>query len=228
MSEQPMAFEEVPGSRTTQQAIDQPQRERIAYEDLRPGDKIQPGDEWKNGDGRWQPYVCLTGLLQFVQDGHAARRPHRVNTIIIDALADAHAATAQLQNERDEARAAIAQVKAEFNSQADVLAEVRGALAAEQRAHKVTMTSGLQACKERDEARAERDRLQEVVGNLYSEPTARQVQDTLRTWATELDWSVGCFNSVGREQIDTIQKTLVAVIERIEGMVNPEGGTDGE
>ena len=108
MLEHRIVYEEVPGSRTTQETIINPQRERIAYEELQPGDRIQPGDEWKNGDGRWQPYVCLTGLLQFVQDGHAARRPHRVNTIIIDALADAHAATAQLQNERDEARAAIA------------------------------------------------------------------------------------------------------------------------
>ena len=48
----------------------------------------------------------------------------------------------------------------------------------------------------------------------------------LRTWATELDWSAGCFDSAGREQIDTIQKTLIAVMERIESMLNPEGGSD--
>ena len=82
------------------------------------------------------------------------------------------------------------------------------------------------ALQELAQARAEVQRLQEVVANPYSEPTARQVQQMLRTWATELDWSAGCFDSVGRDEIDTIQKTLVAVIERIESIVNPEGGTD--
>jgi len=53
------------------------------------------------------------------------------------------------------------------------------------------------------------------------------VQDMLRTWITAVDWSAGCFDSNGREQIDTIQKTLIAVMERIDTL-NPEGGTDGE
>jgi hypothetical protein len=87
-------------------------------------------------------------------------------------------------------------------------------------------TKGL--VRERDEAEVELKRLQDVVSNLYSEPTARQVQDMLRTWATELDWAAGCFDSVGREQIDTIQRTLIAVMERIETMVHSEVDTDGE
>jgi hypothetical protein len=49
----------------------------------------------------------------------------------------------------------------------------------------------------------------------------------LRTWATELDWAAGCFDSVGREQIDTIQRTLIAVMERIETMIHSEVDTDG-
>ena len=75
---------------------------------------------------------------------------------------------------------------------------------------------------ERDEARAEVQRLQEVVNNLYSEPTARQVQQMLRTWATELDWSAGCFDSVGRDKVSAMQRVLVVMIERIETMINPE------
>jgi ABC-type transporter Mla subunit MlaD len=178
----------------------------------------------------------------------------------------------------------------EFASQAEVLAELREALAAEQLAHKFTTMISEDARKERDaarasearlstelwarkpledrvaslveelaqaredfrklvktnaenadqfaehtaalvqersEAEAELKRLQDVVSNLYSEPTARQVQDMLRTWATELDWAAGCFDSVGREQIDTIQRTLIAVMERID-VLNREGDADGD
>ena len=53
---------------------------------------------------------------------------------------------------------------------------------------------------------------------MLDEPSAKQVRDMLRTWAIELDWSAGCFDSVSREQIDIIQKTLIAVIERIESL----------
>lgn len=248
MSEQPMAYEEVPGSRTTQQAIDQPQRERIAYEELQPGDIIQEGDEWRSECGRWQQFVLTQAKPYQVRCSLRVRRPYKISTIleIGDAIARAQKAATQLQeaamqlqDERDELKTALRECRA---------------------AHQLTMDQGLAACKERDEAnaqiqrlrktiadnadqfanhtkflqqqrdeaRAERDRLQEVVGNLYNEPTARQVQDMLRTWATELDWSAGCFDSVGRDEIDTIQKTLIAVIERIESIVNPEGGTDGE
>jgi vacuolar-type H+-ATPase catalytic subunit A/Vma1 len=272
MSEQPIAFEEVPGSRTSQQAIDQPQRERIAYEELQPGDVIQEGDEWQTESGRWKPFASLDGSrVQVRHTQSKSRRPYKVSTIleIGDALADAQRAATQLQDERD---------------------ELREALAAEQLTHKFTTISGLDACRDRDEAlaevaklsaevwarkpledritslveelaqaraggqqllktiaenadqfaehtikvvrecdeaRAEVQRLQDVVSNLYSEPTARQVQDMLRTWATELDWAAGCFDSLGREQIDTIQKTLIAVMERID-MLNPEVNTDGE
>ena len=293
MSEQPIAYEEVPGSRTTQQAIERPQRERIAYEELQPGDIIQEGDEWQNECGRWRQFLVLDGSRVQVRESQRVRRPYKISTIleIGDALDNAQKAATQLQEERDKAQLAIARVKAEFNNQAEVLAEVRAdeerlvsrlellrseyatvqqerdlarsevaRLSTELWARKpledrvTSLTEELAQAREgnqqllktiaenadmfgdhtkalvqeRNEARAERDRLQEVVNNLYSEPTARQVQQMLRTWATELDWSAGCFDSTGREQIDTIQKTLIAVMERIETMINPEGGTDGE
>ena len=304
MSER-IAYEELPGSRTTQQPVDQLKPERIAYEELQPGDVIQEGDEWQTDAGRWKPFASLDGSQVQVRHTQRARRPHNITqlqndrdelraemhivkgdrmnlrealaaeqrahkvtmtsglqacserdeackerdlarsevarlstelwarkpledrvTSLTDELAQAREASQQLQDERDEAQLAIARVKAEFNNQAEVLAEVRadekrlfddlGLLRSEQ------FTLQL----ERDEARAEVQRLQEVVRNLYNEPTARQVQQMLRTWATELDWSSGCFDSVGREQIDTIQKTLIAVMERIDTL-NPEGGTDG-
>ena len=271
-----VTYEEVPGSRTTQQAIDQPQREGVAYEELQPGDIIQEGDEWQNECGRWRPFLVLHGSRVQVRQSQRVRRPYNIT---------------QLQDERDKLRAEMDIVKGDRMN-------LREALAAEQRAHKVTMASGLQACserdeacrerdlaraevarlstelwarkpledrvaslteelaqareasqqllqtitdnadqfaehtaalvQERDEARAKSDRLQGLIDDLLDEPTAKQVQDMLRTWATELDWSAGCFDSVGRDEIDTIQKTLVAVIERIKGLINPEGGTDGE
>lgn len=225
------AFEEVPGSRTTQDAVSQPQRERIAYEELQPGDVIQEGDEWRNEDGRWQPFTSLTGSRVQVRQTQRARRPHNIT---------------QLQDERDEAckerdlaRSEVARLSTDLWARKpleDRVASLTHELAqarkgSQQLLQTITHNADQLAehtkflVQERDEARAERDRLQEVVGNLYSEPTARQVQDMLRTWATELDWSTGCFDSVAREQIDTIQKTLIAVMERIDTL-NPEGNTD--
>ena len=79
-------------------------------------------------------------------------------------------------------------------------------------------------------AQRARDELQRQVDELRAErsdePTARQVRDMLRTWLTELDWSIGCFGSFGRSQIDIIEQTMVTVINRISSMINPEGGTD--
>ena len=73
-----------------------------------------------------------------------------------------------------------------------------------------------------DELRADRDKLQGLIDDLTDEPTAREVQDMLRRWATELDWSAGCFGSFGRSQIDIIQQTMIAVIQRIGSMIDPE------
>ena len=214
---QPATYEEVPGSRTTQQAVDQPKPERIAYEDLQPGDIIQEGDEWQTESGRWKPFASLDKSCVHVRFFQKARRPYKISTIqeIGDALANAQKAATQLQDERDEAR-----------TERDLARSEVARLSTELWARKPLEDRISSLTDELAQARAEGDRLQEVVNNLYNEPTARQVQQMLRTWATELDWSAGCFDSVGRDEIDTIQKTLVAVIERIESIVNPEGGTD--
>lgn len=230
MSEQPITFEEVPGSRTTQQAIDQPQRERIAYEELQPGDIIQEGDQWRNDFGRWQPFLVLDGSRVQVRQSQRVRRPHNIATMqherdeLKTALCESRAAHEVTMKqglaackERDEALAELAQAREASQQLLQTIADN-----ADQFAEHTTAL-----VRQRDGFDAEAQRLQEVVNSLYSEPTARQVQDMLRTWATELDWSAGCFDSVGRDEIDTIQRTLIAVVERIEGILNPEGGSDG-
>jgi chromosome segregation ATPase len=183
-----------------------------------------------------------------VRHTQKARRPYKVSTIleIGDALADAQKAATQLQDdceharkERDAARVSEARLAAELwarkpleervASLIEELAQARAEIQpllqtiAENADQFAEHTAAL--VQERDEARAEVQRLQDILINLYSLPTARQVQDMLRTWATELDWSADCFDSLGREQIDTIQKTLIAVMERID-MLNPEVNTD--
>ena len=227
MSEQPMAYEEVPGTRTLQQAVEQPQRPRWAWEELQPGDLIQDKDEWQNEDGRWHPLVLTPGASTQVRDVLRARRPHNITA---------------LQKERDEARAQGAKLSAELWARkpledrvASLTEELTQAREASQQLLQTIADNADQFAdhttalvRQRDGFDAEVQRLQEVVRNLYNEPTARQVQQMLRTWATELDWSVGCFGSFGRSQIDIIQQTMVAVIQRIEGLVNPEGGVDGE
>lgn len=259
---QPIAYEEVPGSRTTQEAVYQPQRERIAYEELQPGDIIQEGDEWQNECGRWRRFLVLDGSRVQVRQSQRVRRPYNIATLqherdeLKTALCESRAAHEvtmkqglaackerdEACNERDLAHSEVARLSTELwarkpledrvASLTEELAQAREA--SQQLLQTITdnadqfADAGEMLEQQRDEARAELQRLQEVVNNLYSEPTARQVQQMLRTWATELDWSAGCFDSVGRDEVDTIQKTMVAVIERIEGMLNPEGGTDGE
>lgn len=187
MSEQPMAYEEVFGSRTLQQAVEQPQRERWAYEELRPGDVIQEGDEWQNPDGRWHPLVLTPEASMEVRDVLRARRPYKISTIleIGNALANAQKAATQLQDERDNALAALKSAQ-----------------------------------RTRDELQMQVDELR---ADRRDEPTARQVQEVLRRWATELDWSADCFGSAGREQVHGVQNTLIAVMQRIESMIDTEG-----
>jgi DNA repair exonuclease SbcCD ATPase subunit len=276
MSEQPIAFEEVPGSRTTQQAIDQPQRERIAYEELQPGDIIQEGDEWQHESGRWKPFASLDGSCVQVRHTQRARRPHSITMMLAafasqaEVLANAQKAATQLQDEHDELREALAaeQLTHKYTtmSSADALRERDESLAevaklstelfwarkpledrvasladelaqarAENQHFLKTIAENADQfsehtaalVQERDEAREERDKLKGLIDDLLDEPTARQVQDMLRTWITAVDWLAGCFDSAGREQIDTIQKTLISVMERID-MFNPEVNTDGE
>lgn len=295
MSEQPIVFEEVPGSRTTQDAVSQPKRERIAYEELQPGTEVQAGDQYRNTQGRWVEYNMDTSGVPVVGPTAMARRPHNI-TMMLAEFANQAEVLAEVRADEERLLDDLELLRSEYTKLQNERDELKTALRESGVAHAFTTKQGLAVCKERDEACMERDlarsevarlstelwarkpledrvaslteelaqareasqqllqaitdnadqfawanktleqqrdearaevqRLQEVVNNLHSEPTARQVQQMLRTWATELDWSSGCFDSAGREQIDTIQKTLIAVIERIESIVNPEGGTD--
>ena len=207
--------------------------DRIAYEELQPGDVIQEGDEWRNEDGRWQPFTSLTGSRVQVRHTQRARRPHNIT---------------QLQDERDEAckerdlaRSEVARLSTDLWARKpleDRVASLTHELAqarkgSQQLLQTITHNADQLAehtkflVQERDEAREERDKLKGLIDDLLDEPTARQVQDMLRTWITAVDWLAGCFDSAGREQIDTIQKTLISVMERID-MFNPEVNTDGE
>jgi hypothetical protein len=250
------AFEEVPGSHTRQQAIDQPHRERIAYEELQPGDIIQEGDEWQHESGRWKPFAALDGsCVQVRHTQSRARRPHKITQLqderdeLREALAAeqlAHKYTtmssADALRERDEALAEVAKLSTELfwarktpeDRITSLVEELAQARAENQHFLKTIAENADQfsehtaaLVQERDEAREERDKLKGLIDDLLDEPTARQVQDMLRTWITAVDWLAGCFDSAGREQIDTIQKTLISVMERID-MFNPEVNTDGE
>ena len=185
-----VTYEEVPGSRTTQEAVEQPQRERWAYEELRPGDVIQQGDEWQNPDGRWHPLVLTPGASMEVRDVLRARRPHNITMMLAafassaEVLADAQQAATQLQKERDEARAALKSAQ-----------------------------------RARDELQLQVDELRT---DRRDETTARQVQQVLHRWATELEWSADCFGTGAREQIHGVQNTLIAVMQRIESMIDAE------
>ena len=227
MSEQSMAYEEVPGSRTLQQAVEQPQRPRWAWEELRPGDLIQDKDEWQNEDGRWHPLVIVPGASTQLRDGLRARRPHNITA---------------LHKERDEARAQGAKLSAEVLADAQQAAtqlqserdEFQTALIESRLALKRKVAEVMEVCKERDDAltalksaQRARDELQLQVDELRAdrtnEVTARQVQQVLHRWATELEWSADCFGSATREQVHGVQNTLITVMQRIESMIDAEG-----
>ena len=188
--------------------------ERIAYEELKPGDVIQEGDEWwpKDGTNKWQGYH--RGMFgRHVLDASIARRPHNITA---------------LQSERDEAQAALKsaqRARDELQLQVDELREQQSPATPADQLSFYELTAKRIASLEDDlsQVRADRDKLQGLIDDLVEEPTARQVQDMLRTWATELDWSADCFGSEGRDQINSLQRILIAVMERIEGMINPEG-----
>ena len=129
------------------------------------------------------------------------------------ALSQEHAAHVQIRNERDEFQTAL----------------IESRLALKRKVAEV-----MEVCKERDDAltalksaQRARDELQLQVDELRAdrrdEVTARQVQQVLHRWATELEWSVDCFGSAHREQIHGVQNTLIAVMQRIESMIDAEG-----
>lgn len=188
------------------------ERERWAYEELQPNDVVQEGDQWLNPNGRWQAIVLTPEASMEVGEALRVRRPHNITMML-----------------------------AAFANQSEVLAEVR---ADEKRLFddlELLRSEYMKLQTERDEARAEverlstalksaqraRDELQlqvdELRANRRDEVTARQVQEVLRRWATELDWSADCFGSAGREQVHGVQNTLIAVMQRIESMIDAEG-----
>jgi chromosome segregation ATPase len=122
---------------------------------------------------------------------------------------------AQLQLERQEQ---IDRYNAEVVNALQVSEQLTEAKAALKSAQRARDELQLQV----DELRVDRDRLQGLIDDLVDEPTAQQVQDMLRTWATELDWSAGCFDSAGRDKVSAVQRVLVVVIERIGSMIDPE------
>lgn len=88
-------------------------RERWAYEELQPGDVIQPGDEWQNEDGRWHTLVMVPGASTQLRDGLRARRPHNI-TALEKYRGDLISDIEHVIGERDEARAQGAKLSAEL------------------------------------------------------------------------------------------------------------------
>ena len=193
-------YEEVPGSRTLQQAVDQPQRERIAYEELQPGDIIQEGDEWQTESGRWKPLVLTLGASAQVRHTQRARRPYKISTIleIGDALANAQKAATQLQDERDEALAAL---KSAQRARDELQLQV-------------------------DELRADRERLQGLIDNLLDEPTAKRVYKMLEDMLDQTEWVGQCLDSTTYEQMSCIQRTISVIAERVNDMGKEADGAD--
>lgn len=66
------AGESVREHHTVRRRVESP---TMAYEDLPPGSELLPGDEWKNGQGRWVEYNLNEGV-SFA--GVCSRRPHNI------------------------------------------------------------------------------------------------------------------------------------------------------
>ena len=180
------------------------ERERWAYEELQPGDVIEAGDQWQNSDGRWHPLVLTPGASAQVRDDIRARRPHNIT---------------RLQAERDKTRAELTQLRAErqeFSARLEAEITAAALVIDELTAAKAALKSAQRA---RDELQLQVDELR---ADRRDEVTARQVQEVLRRWATELDWSADCFGSGAREQVHGVQNTLIAVMQRIESMIDAE------
>ena len=246
MSEQPMAYEEVPGSRTLQQAVEQPQRQRWAYEELQAGDLVQAGDQWQNSDGRWHALVLTPEASMNVGEGLRVRRPHNITMMLAafassaEVLADAQQAATQLQDERDEARKALTQMLAQLTNQTEVLTEVRAdekrlfddlellrseyiKLQAERDNALAALKSAQRARDELqlqvDELRADRERLQGLIDNLLDEPTAKRVYKMLEDMLDQTEWVGQCLDSSTYEQMSCIQRTISVIGERVRDMV---------
>lgn len=199
MSER-IAYEEVPGSRTTQQAIDRPQRPRWAWEELQPGDLIQDKDEWQNEDGRWHPLVIVPGASAQVRDGLRARRPHNITRMLTEFANQAEV---------------LAEVRADEKRLCDDLNRLRGEY--------------LKLLLERDEARAAlksaqraRDELQrqvdELRAGLMGVVSAEHVHSMLEDMLDQTEWVGQCLDSSTYEQMSCIQRTIAVIAERVNDM----------
>lgn len=205
------------------------ERQQWAYQELQPGDVIEAGDQWQNSDGRWHALVLIPGASTQVRDNLRARRPHNITA---------------LQKERDEARAQGAKLSAELwarkplEDRVAALTDEVTQLRAERQEYtakfeaEVTaaalvideLTAARDALKSAQRARDELQRqVDELRADRRDEVTARQVQEVLHRWATELDWSAGCFGSATCEQVHGVQNTLITVMQRIESMIDAEG-----
>ena len=215
------------------------ERERWAYEELQTGDVIEAGDQWQNSDGRWHALVLIPGASREVRDSIRARRPHNITLMLAEfanqaeVLAEVRADEKRLfddlellrseyiklQAERDKARAEVTQLQAERQEwSARFEAEVTAAALAVDE-----LTAAKEALKSAQRARDELQRpVDELRADRRDEATVRQVQEVLRRWATELDWSADCFGSATREQVHGVQNTLITVMQRIESMIDAE------
>ena len=185
-------------------------RERWAYEELQAGDVIQEGDQWLNPDGRWQAVVVSAGSTAEVWCARV-RRPHNI-TMMLAAFANQAEVLAEVRADEKRLFDDLALLRSEYaklqRERDESLAEVAKLSAALKTAQRARDELQLQA----DELRADR----------RDEPTARQVQQVLHRWATELEWSADCFGSATREQVHAVQNTLITVMQRIETMIDAE------
>ena len=247
------------------------ERERIAYEELRPGTEVQAGDQYRNTQGRWVEYSLDTSGVPIVGPTAMARRPRNITQMLaefanqaevlaevradekrlVDDLELLRSEYVKLQDERDEARrerdlarTEVARLSTELWARkpledrvaalTDEVTQLRAERQEWSARFEAEVTAAalvideLTAAKDAlKSAQRARDELQLQVDELRAdrrdEPTARQVQEVLRRWATELDWSADCFGSAGREQVHGVQNTLIAVMQRIESMIDAEG-----
>ena len=136
--------------------------DEIAYRDLRPGEAIQAGDEWKQMEGGracWQAYhhdMIGKTLSEFCTA--KARRPYNItqmNAAIAmqtEVLAEVRADEERLCQQLESLRSEHATLQQQRDQAAHEYRLAREALTTEQATHRVTMANGLQACKQRDDA----------------------------------------------------------------------------
>ena len=69
-----------------------------------------------------------------------------------------------------------------------------------------------------DELRADRERLQGLIDNLLDEPTAKRVYKMLEDMLDQTEWVGQCLDSSTFEQMSCIQRTISVIAERVSEM----------